>query len=226
MDGNGRWARRRGLDRIEGHKAGAETVRRVVEVCADIGIEYLTLYAFSTENWCRPKAEIDQLMQLLNRFLRDRLNDLKKNNIRLAVIGDVSRLPRTVRNRIDKVCSATAEHDGGTLILALNYGAREEILRAVKNTLAAVRNGELNDEDLTSERFSGFLDTAGVPDPDLIVRTSGELRLSNFLLWQAAYAEFWFTDTLWPDFSKEELMQALDDFKKRKRRFGGTDDDA
>jgi undecaprenyl diphosphate synthase len=221
MDGNGRWARQRGLERIEGHRAGAETVRRVVEVCADLKIEYLTLYAFSTENWARPKAEVNQLMQLLQRFLSERLKDLKKNNIRLTTIGDIRRLPKPVQKQIEKVRTATADHSGGTLVLALNYGAREEILRAVKKTVDAVRQGRIAENEITTEQFSNFLDTEGMPDPDLIIRTSGELRLSNFLMWQAAYTEFWFTDTLWPDFSKEELLQAFDDFSRRKRRFGG-----
>jgi undecaprenyl diphosphate synthase len=224
MDGNGRWARQRGLERIEGHRAGAETVRRVVEVCADLNIEYVTLYAFSTENWARPKTEVDQLMQLLQRFLRERLKDLKKNNIRLRTIGDLNRLPKPVQKQIEKVRTATANHDGGTMVLALNYGAREEILRAVKKTVDAVRQGKIAEDKITTEEFSSYLDTAGLPDPDLIIRTSGELRLSNFLMWQAAYTEFWFTDTLWPDFSKEELLQALDDFSQRKRRFGGIQD--
>ena len=223
MDGNGRWAKNRGLERIEGHRAGAETVRRVVEVCAELGVEYLTLYAFSTENWSRPKAEVDQLMQLLQRFLRERLKDLKKNNIRLTTIGDISRLPKPVQKQIEKVRAATAEHDGGTLVLALNYGAREEIVRAVKKYQHAVEQGKMDNTELTTEKFSNFLDTAKLPDPDLIIRTSGEIRLSNFMMWQAAYTEFWFTNTLWPDFSKEELLQALDDFSRRKRRFGGIE---
>ncbi len=224
MDGNGRWAKQRGLPRIEGHKAGAETVRRVVEVCADKNIEYLTLYAFSTENWARPKDEVDQLMQLLQRFLKQRFTDLKKNRIRLLTIGDLSRLPNNARREIEKAKKASAEYDRGTLVLALNYGAREEILRATRKACEALQNGEIKPEQLEQHVFSGFLDTAGIPDPDLIIRTSGELRLSNFLLWQASYSEFWFTDTLWPDFSKDELVSAFEEFGRRKRRYGGAEE--
>lgn len=221
MDGNGRWARRQGLSTTQGHRAGAETVRRMVEACADHGIEYLTLYAFSTENWSRSKQEVGGLMALLKRFLAERVKDLKKNGIRLQAIGDLDGLPPDVQTSLKKALAATADNTRGTLTLALNYGSRQEIAAAVRDISAEILNGDLKPEDITADVIGGHLSTADMPDPDLVIRTSGELRMSNFLLWQASYAEFWFTDTLWPDFSKAEFAEALADYGRRKRRFGG-----
>ena len=226
MDGNGRWARARGLPRVEGHRAGAESVRRVVEACSEHGISYLTLYAFSTENWRRPRQEISQLMHLLQRFLRERRKDLHKHDIRLHAIGDLDRLPKYARKELDKVIAETRDHGAGTLTLALNYGSRHEIAGAAATLAEQARQGTLNPDDITEDLFAASLNTAGLPDPDLIIRTSGELRLSNFLLWQSAYSEFWFTKTLWPDFSKKEFAAALADFRQRKRRYGGRENDA
>jgi undecaprenyl diphosphate synthase len=221
MDGNGRWAQERGLPRIEGHKAGAESVRCVVEACSDMGVEYLTLYAFSTENWKRPVSEIRQLMKLLATFLDDRLADLVKNRIRLNAIGDLDRLPAYVRSRLNKVIARTRNFEKGTLTLALSYGARAEIVSGVRAIAERVRAGELTPEAIDERVIDNHLYTAGLPDPDLIIRTANERRLSNFLLWQASYAEFWFTEVKWPDFRAEHLSAAIEDFGRRKRRFGG-----
>jgi undecaprenyl diphosphate synthase len=223
MDGNGRWARERGLSRIDGHKAGAKRVRETVTACAELGIDYLTLYAFSTENWKRPPGEIRQLMRLLATFLDDRLHDLTEQQIRLLAIGDTSRLPAYVRSRLQRVIDATCNFDRGTLILALNYGARAEITSAVKTLAEKVRAGEISPKEISEQHIADHLDTAGIPDPDLIIRTANEQRLSNFLLWQASYAEFWFTPVKWPDFSKENLKEAIAAFSSRKRRFGGLE---
>jgi undecaprenyl diphosphate synthase len=223
MDGNGRWARKRGLPRVEGHKAGAESVRRIVAASADFGIEYLTLYAFSTENWKRPPGEVGRLMQLLATFLDERLEELTRHRIRLLAIGETERLPAFARSRLERVMAATREFDRGTLILALNYGARAEIVRAARALAEKTRAGTIDPAAITEELLADHLDTAGIPDPDLIIRTAGEQRLSNFLLWQASYAEFWFTPVQWPDFDKSHLQQAIEEFSRRKRRFGGLD---
>ncbi len=225
MDGNGRWARRRGLPRIEGHRHGAESVRRAVEVCAEAKIRYLTLYAFSTENWKRPKNEVQELMRLLEDFLKRHADDLQKHRIRLNTIGDTERLPVRVRRMLDRVKRATAEHMEGTLTLALSYGSRAEITAAVRKIAGKVRAGFLEPEAITEETVAAHLYTADLPDPDLIIRTSGELRLSNFLLWQASYAELWVTPTLWPDFGKKDFISALRDYARRRRRFGGLAED-
>ena len=225
MDGNGRWAKRQGLAANKGHRAGAETVKRVVEACADYGIRYLTLYAFSTENWSRSKWEVNGLMTLLKRFLAERVKDLQKNAIRLNAIGDLSGLPGDVQEALEKAIKMTAGNNKGTLTLALNYGSRQEITAAVRKITAAILNGDLTPDAVTPEVINAHLFTADMPDPDLIIRTSGELRISNFLLWQASYSEFWFTDTLWPDFSKEEFGEAIKDYSRRKRRFGARDAD-
>lgn len=219
MDGNGRWAVRRGMPRIMGHKRGAETVRTVVELCRKLGIQVLTLYAFSDENWGRPRQEVSFLMNMLGGYLRSEIRTMRENGIRFRTIGRTDRLPRTAQKWIEKAKSETAGNAGMVLNLALSYGGRSEILEAVRRVLAA--DGAA--ADLDERSFSAHLDTAGLPDPDLIIRTSGEKRISNFLLWQAAYAELYFTDVLWPDFNEKELLAALLDFQGRQRRFGLTD---
>jgi undecaprenyl diphosphate synthase len=220
MDGNGRWAVRRGLPRIMGHKRGAETVRNVVEQCRKLGIGVLTLYAFSDENWGRPQEEVSFLMDMLSRFLRSEIAAMKANGIRFRTIGRIERLPQSAQRSIAKAVAETAGNDGMVLNLALSYGGRGEILQAVKRLAAS---GGIP-EDLKDEHLAAHLDTAGLPDPDLIIRSSGEQRISNFLLWQAAYAELYFTEVLWPDFDDKELLIAILDFQKRHRRFGLTDD--
>jgi len=218
MDGNGRWAVRRGKPRIMGHKRGAEIVRDVVEQCRELGIGVLTLYAFSDENWGRPRQEVSFLMNMLGGYLRSEIATMKANGIRFRTIGRTERLPKTAQKWIEKAASETAGNTGMVLNLALSYGGRGEILEAVRRAAAS---GE-SMADLDEERFSARLDTAGLPDPDLIIRTSGEKRISNFLLWQAAYAELYFTDVLWPDFDEQELLTALLDYQGRQRRFGLT----
>ncbi len=218
MDGNGRWAMRRGLPRFAGHKRGVETVRRVTEECRRLGISVLTLYAFSDENWGRPKEEVGFLMDMLGTFLRAEISTMKANGIRFRTIGRTDRLPSSARTWIGKAVSETASNTGLVLNLALSYGGRGEILEAIKRMRAA--NGSVS--EITEQTFSGYLDTAGLPDPDLIIRTSGEKRISNFLLWQAAYAELYFTDTLWPDFAEHDLLLAILDYQGRQRRFGLT----
>jgi undecaprenyl diphosphate synthase len=218
MDGNGRWALRKGLPRIAGHKRGVETVRIITEECRRIGIDVLTLYAFSDENWGRPKAEVGFLMDLLGTFLKSEIATMKANDIRFRTIGRIERLPASARKWMGKAVAETADNSGMVLNLALSYGGRGEILEAIRRLNAAGTTAE----QLTDEVFSSYLDTAGLPDPDLIIRTSGEKRISNFLLWQAAYAELYFTDTLWPDFSEKDLHAALIDYQGRQRRFGLT----
>ncbi len=220
MDGNGRWALNRGLPRVAGHKRGTATVRRVTEECRQLGIEVLTLYAFSDENWGRPKEEVGFLMNMLGSFLRAEIATMKSNGIRFRTIGRIERLPATVRRWVEKATAETAENAGMILNLALSYGGRGEILEAVRRMNHAGVNAELLNEEI----FSSYLDTGSLPDPDLIIRTSGEKRISNFLLWQAAYAELYFTDTLWPDFAEKELHAALIDYQGRHRRFGLTQD--
>ncbi|MBW1708581.1 MAG: isoprenyl transferase [Deltaproteobacteria bacterium] len=222
MDGNGRWAEARGLSRIEGHRAGAKPVRTVTQTCRELGIENLTLFAFSSENWNRPRAEVEALMKLLNRYLKRELNEMLKNGIRLKTIGDLSRLSRPLQKLLHEAMKETANNNKMVLSLALNYGGRQDILQAVKAIGQACGTGRLKPEDLTEDVINNFLYTAGLPDPDLLIRTSGEYRFSNFLLWQIAYTEFYFTPTLWPDFSKEELIDILKDFQQRQRRFGKT----
>ncbi len=222
MDGNGRWAQRRGMPRIFGHKRGAERVRDVVELTRKLGIEVLTLYAFSDENWGRPRQEVSFLMDMLGGYLRTEIATMRANGIRFRTIGRTERLPATARKWVEKAIAETAGNAGMVLNLALSYGGRNEILQAVRRL---VEQGALP-EDLREEHLSAHLDTAGLPDPDLIVRTSGERRISNFLLWQAAYAELYFTEVLWPDFDEKELLLALVDFQKRSRRFGLTGEQA
>jgi undecaprenyl diphosphate synthase len=214
MDGNGRWAKERGLNRTAGHEEGAKTVRKITQYCSDIKVKYLTLYAFSTENWERPKLEVEFLMKLLERYLRKELSVYLENNIRFKAIGDLSRFSKSLQNTIYETQNKTANCSGLTQVLALNYGSKNEIIRAVK---------KLNDLnlDVTEENLESCLDTAGMGDVDVLIRTSGEVRLSNYLLWQNAYAEMFFTQTYWPDFNVSELDDILSDFSKRERRFGG-----
>lgn len=218
MDGNGRWARLRGLPRIEGHRVGAERAKEIIEASADLGIGCLTLYTFSMENWQRPGAEVSTLMKILELYLKKELAGLVKQNIVFKTIGETWRLPKNVQELLRKTEEQTASNTGMKLVIALSYGGRNEMLRAVRELM---KDG-VSPDDLTEDIFVRYLDTAGIPDPDLIIRTSGELRLSNFLLWQSAYAELYFTDTLWPDFDREELLAALRDFQGRERRFGAV----
>ena len=220
MDGNGRWAKKRLLNRIQGHEKGAETVRTIVRTCREIGISHLTLYAFSTENWQRSRVEVEALMLLLKRFLVDERSELMENQIRLDAIGQIERLPEDVRKQLQSTMQLTAENREMTLHLALSYGGRAEIVRMVRAIADKLTAGGIRDEDISEETVSRHLYTAGIPDPDLLIRTSGEMRISNFLLWQIAYAEIFVTDTLWPDFSREEFLDILQAFQKRDRRFG------
>ena len=224
MDGNGRWAQNHSLGRIAGHRKGAESVRNIVEACRKIGISYLTLYAFSSENWSRPDREVRALMTLLERYLKSEVKIMLKNNIRLLAIGDTGALPEKVRTILRDTIGQTAGNTAMTLILALNYGSHDEILGAVRKLIDEARQGTIRASDVTIERFAGYLSTKGIPDPDLLIRTSGEYRLSNFLLWQMAYTEFYFTDILWPDFREEQLIEAISEYQKRERRFGLTSD--
>lgn len=220
MDGNGRWAKQRGLPRTEGHKAGTETARAVVTRCRELGVKHLTLYTFSKENWSRPKAEVKVLFELLTSFLKREEKSLKEQGVRLKILGDVEEMPLTVRQVIKHVMRQTKNCKDMTLNLALNYSGRDEILRAVK---ALVSKG-IKEDDITEEAFATELWTSGQPDPDLIIRTSGELRLSNYLLFQCAYSEFYFTDIYWPDFVPDELDKAIMELGNRQRRFGKTGD--
>ena len=222
MDGNGRWAKKRLLNRISGHEKGSETVRTIVRTCRELGISYLTLYAFSTENWQRPKAEVDALMALLTRFLQSERKEMVENNIRLKVIGQVERLPQKVRQALEQTMTATRELTGMKLILALSYGGRAEIVRMVQSVAEKIKRGIISPDAVNQELISEHLYTRDIPDPDLLIRTSGEMRISNFLLWQIAYTELFVTRTLWPDFSKEEFLQILKDFTMRLRRFGAV----
>jgi undecaprenyl diphosphate synthase len=220
MDGNGRWAKQRGLPRIEGHRAGAESVREVVRVAGQLGIEYLTLYAFSIENWNRPKTEVGALMHLLEFYLKQEIPELNKNNVRLAAIGRIHELPQSAQKQLAKSIEALSRNTGLTLILALSYGGRAEIVDAVRAITQEVKAGRLDVADIDEKVIGQHLYTRAVPDPDLLIRTSAEMRVSNFLLWQISYAEIYVTDTLWPDFRRAELMKALEDYGKRHRRFG------
>jgi undecaprenyl diphosphate synthase len=220
MDGNGRWAKKRGLTRIAGHQKGIEAVRDVVRTSRDLGIEWLTLYAFSEENWKRPKHEVKALMGLLNRFLKDELEEMLDNGIRLACIGQTEKLPPEVQRTLWHTIEKTAHNKDMNLILALSYSGRQEIVGAVKTMLNDIEQGALNIKQITEDRLGRYLYTSGMPDPDLLIRTSGEYRMSNFLLWQIAYTEIYITPTLWPDFRKERYLEALLDYQKRDRRFG------
>src|SRR5271157_5766564 len=222
MDGNGRWAEKHAFGRITGHKRGAKSVKIVVKACREIGIKYLTLYAFSVENWLRPREEVDALMDLLAKYLRSEFNEMLRNGIRLVTIGDIGSLSGPLRNMLEEAMLKTAHNNGMVLNLALSYGGRDEIVAAVKGILRDCQKDKITPEDLTKELFSKYLSTADIPDPDLLIRTSGEYRLSNFLLWQSAYTEFYFSDVLWPDFRRKHLIEAIAEFQRRERRFGLT----
>ncbi|MBD1400945.1 isoprenyl transferase [Pelovirga terrestris] len=224
MDGNGRWARQRGLPRIAGHQQGVDAVTRVVDACARNAVRYLSLFAFSSENWGRPRQEVDALMVLLLDYLSSQRQKMLDNGIRLRVIGDLSRMTAAVQQAIAEAVQATSAGTGLTLVLALSYGGRDEILRAVQRIVAQVQAGDLDPDQLNAETFAACLDLADMPPADLMIRTSGEIRLSNFLLWQSAYTELYFTDVLWPDFNLDELNKAFADYYQRRRRFGLTDD--
>lgn len=222
MDGNGRWARMQGKERLYGHLHGVESVRAVTEAAVALGIRYLTLYTFSTENWNRPKAEVDGLMELLVENIIKETPTFRKNNIRFTVIGDISMLPESARMRLEECMSETAGHTGMTLVLALSYSSRWEIVRAARLIADRVARGDLKTSEIDERTFENYLTTAGIPDPDLVIRTGGEVRLSNYLLWQSAYAELYFTDLFWPDFRAEHLYMAIIDYQQRERRFGKT----
>lgn len=222
MDGNGRWAKNKGKNRLAGHREGAYSVRNVVEAAIETNVKYLTLYAFSTENWNRPKKEVEGLMSLLVKAINEQLDKLIEQNIKLSTIGDRESLPVKVQKEIDKAINASKNNTGLNLIIALSYSSRWEILNAVKNILSASKSMDIKPEDINENFFSEYLTTFNVPDPDLLIRTSGELRISNFLLWQLSYSELYFTPTLWPDFNKEEFFKAIYEFQQRERRFGKT----
>jgi len=222
MDGNGRWAKQRGMSRINGHRKGADAVRRVVRACREEGIPWLTLYAFSEENWKRPPKEIQGLMGLLSAFLKSELKELQENGIRLRCIGRIDKLPSPVRNALRETMSITESNTGMQLTLALSYGGRQELVDAFTSIAEQVRRGTVDPETITETLISQHLYAPDMPEPDLLIRTSGEQRVSNFLLWQIAYTEFYLTSCLWPDFGKEELLKALAEFRKRKRTFGGS----
>jgi len=220
MDGNGRWAKKRGLPRVAGHKRGVDTVKEIVEACAEIGVKFLTLYTFSTENWKRPKDEVSTLMRLLLNSLRDRVSELNDNDIRLTTIGNIESLPTAVRKQLDFDIERTKNNKKMVLNLALSYSGRWELLEAIKQIADASVEGKIKSANIDEKLVSSFLTTKNIPDPDLVIRTSGEFRVSNFLLWQIAYSEFIITETLWPDFSKFDLYDAIKKFQKRERRFG------
>lgn len=221
LDGNGRWAKKRGLPRKLGHKAGCDNLEQMVEDSARIGLKYFTVYAFSTENWKRSEEEVEALMGFFLTYIKRLRERAMKNNIRVAMIGDRSRFSDELQELLNDTIAVTSANTGMTFVMALNYGSRDEITRAVRSIGEQVASGTLKPEDITEDIISGNLDTAGMPDPDLLIRTSGELRLSNYMLWQLAYSEFYFSDVLWPDFHKEQLMEAIVEFNKRNRRFGG-----
>ncbi len=222
MDGNGRWAKKRGLPRSAGHSAGAESLKKIITEANNLGVKYITVYAFSTENWKRPKEEVDYLMNLLLNYLRDAEKSLAGENVVIRAIGSRKELSEEIREQIKKTEDFTSKNTGIVMNIALNYGAREEIVNAVKGICEDVKNGNKNLEDINEDAFSEYLYTKNQPDVDLLIRTSGEQRLSNFMLWQVSYAEMWFTDKLWPDFKPKDLRQAIVDFQNRGRRFGGV----
>lgn len=222
MDGNGRWAKRRGLPRSAGHQAGAETLKRIVTECNKMGIKYITVYAFSTENWKRPKDEVDFLMNLLMSYLLDAERTLAGENVRIRAIGSRDELSEEMQEQIKKTEAFTSKNDGIVMNIALNYGSREELVQAVRNISEKVKNGEMNADDIDADAISKELYTGGQPDPDLIIRTSNEQRLSNFMMWQASYSELYYTETLWPDFSVSHLYDAILEYQKRDRRYGGV----
>jgi undecaprenyl diphosphate synthase len=222
MDGNGRWARERGLPRTEGHRRGADSVRAITEACGELGVEFLTLYAFSSENWRRPKREVEALMKLLEQFLRTKTPEMMEQNVRLQAIGRLHDLPQSCQQQLHRSIEQTSGNSGLTLVLALSYGGREEIVDGVKSLIESIERGHLDRGMIDTEVFSKHLYTRYYPDPDLLIRTSGEMRLSNFLLWQLSYTEFYVTEVLWPDFGRAELVRAIRAYEKRQRRFGGV----
>ena len=221
MDGNGRWARQRHLPRIEGHRQGAESARAIIRAAGELGINYLTLYAFSVENWNRPKDEVDALMKYLIHYLKTETSELNKNNVKLEVIGQIYRLPENVQTQLKKAIHTLSKNNGLTLVMALSYGGRTEIVEAVRGIAEKVKQGKLDPPDITEQVVSQHLYTRNLPDPDLLIRTSGEMRVSNFLLWQISYSELVVTPTLWPDFRKPQFYEALEEYARRHRRFGG-----
>lgn len=222
MDGNGRWAKSRFMPRTYGHKAGVETIRKVVKECSRLGVKYLTLYAFSTENWKRPKDEVSALMGLLVKYLRSELEELHRNNVKILTIGDISKLPDACIEELDRAKKETKDNTGLVMSLALNYGGRNDLVNAVRNISQEVLDGKISPDDIVDDTIASHLSTNESPDPDLVVRTSGEQRLSNFLLWELAYSEFYFTDIHWPDFDEKELQKAIYAYQSRDRRFGGV----
>jgi undecaprenyl diphosphate synthase len=222
MDGNGRWAKQRHLPRVEGHRNGVESVRAIVRACGEVGVKYLTLYAFSVENWNRPKDEVDTLMKYLAHFLKNEIPELNRNNVRLEVIGQVYRLPEFVQAQLRKTQAALAKNNGLTLTLALSYGGRTELVEAARGIAQKVKEGRLDPAEINEQVIAQHLYTHHLPDPDLLIRTSGEMRISNFLLWQISYAELVVTPVLWPDFRKPQFLQALEEYARRNRRFGGV----
>lgn len=222
MDGNGRWAKARGLLRTQGHKMGVETLKKIVEACSDMGVKYLTAYAFSTENWKREASEVSAIMKLIEVYLRSEIKKMMQNGVRLKTIGDLSALPGNIQKVLYESVEETKNNQGLTLTIALNYGGRDDIKRAVQGICQKVQDGELKIEDIDQELISKSLDTGFMPEPDLIIRPSGELRLSNFLLWESAYSEFWYSDINWPDFTPEDLKIAIQSYAQRDRRFGNA----
>jgi len=222
MDGNGRWAKKRSLPRQAGHRAGAQTLKKITDFCNNIGVKILTVYAFSTENWKRPKDEVDALMNLLLEYLKDAERQLAGRNIVIKVIGDTSQLSDEIQEQIIRTEKLTEENTGFLLNIAINYGGRDEIVRAFKNMLKDYEKGQIGVQDINEDLISNYMYTKGLKDPDLIIRPSGELRLSNFLLWQSAYSEFWFSNIFWPDFTSDDLLEAIRDYQLRERRFGGV----
>lgn len=220
MDGNGRWAKERSLPRVEGHRRGAESVRSVLRTAARLGVKYLTLYAFSVENWKRPQDEVDTLMKYLARYLKSEQREMNDNNVKLQAIGQTSRLPKFVRDQLEATCESLSQNTGTTLTLALSYGGRTELVDAVRGIAEKARDGEIDPAKISEQTISGHLYTSDMPDPDLLIRTSGEMRVSNFLLWQISYAELVVTDRLWPDFGEPEFCAAMEEFAGRNRRFG------
>lgn len=223
MDGNGRWAKRKGLPRAAGHKAGVEAIREILRASSDMGIGYLTVYAFSTENWTRPKEEVSTLFSLLLIYLEKEIKEIHSNNVKLNIIGDYQKLPPKITKKINKALEHTKNNTGLVFNIALNYGSRDEMVAMVKKMYDLIKNGDIEQNDINYAFIENLFYTKGIPDPDLVIRTSGEIRLSNFLLPQLAYSELWFTDVYWPDFKKEHLMEAISSYQKRKRRYGGIE---
>lgn len=221
LDGNGRWAKKRGLPRTAGHAVGSETFRKIATYCRDIGVEYLTVYAFSTENWKRPEEEVKTIMKLLNKYLVEAIETMERDHIRMKVFGDISGLPAELQDLVTKTDEISKKYEGFQANICLNYGGRAEIINAVKRYMSDCENGTA-DGELTEQQLSNYMYSAGIPDPDLLIRPGGEQRISNFLLWQCAYSEFYFTDVLWPDFTPDELDKAIAEFRRRDRRYGGV----